>query len=251
VSGDLNLGFDFQETGNGNAAAKEGRAEVSQAFVDENKLDISLQGPASREFDIPILDALPLEYTDGESSISEVEASHEPADDAKIEPMPLEIVLESPMLAEDPAAPPMGSHLPRTAPIGRRFLAGLADTLVLLSAAGLFGIVFWWAGGRLSLERLNLLVLAFIAGFFVLVYFALFTALTSSTPGLLWMGLEVRNAEGNYPGAWQSAWRAFGYLVSVAGAMLGFIWALVDSERLTWHDRISGTCLVIAQRDRN
>jgi uncharacterized RDD family membrane protein YckC len=125
--------------------------------------------------------------------------------------------------------------------MGRRFLAGLADALVLLVGASLFALIFWRAGGHLRLEPLNLGVLAFIAGFFILVYFGLFTALTSSTPGLLWMECEIRNLEGAHPNSHESFLRAFGYLVSIAALLLGFLWALLDSEGLTWHDRMSGT----------
>jgi uncharacterized RDD family membrane protein YckC len=135
------------------------------------------------------------------------------------------------------------------APLGRRFVAGLADTLVLLSAAGLFGMVLRHIGVRMSLAPLNLSILAFVAIFFIAVYFGLFVALTASTPGLLWMGLEVRNLEGDHPTPGEASWRAFGYLVSIAGLMLGFVWALVDSDSLTWHDRISGTFLTLAPRD--
>jgi uncharacterized RDD family membrane protein YckC len=77
-------------------------------------------------------------------------------------------------------------------------------------------------------------------------YFGLSIALTATTPGLLWMGLEVRNLEGDLPTARQAAWRAFGYVVSSAALMLGFVWALVDSEGLTWHDRMSDTYVAVA-----
>jgi len=75
----------------------------------------------------------------------------------------------------------------------------------------------------------------------------LFTALIFSTPGLVWMGIEVRSLYDSPPDYRESCLRAFGYLVSIAALMLGFLWALVDSESLTWHDRISGTCLTPSQ----
>jgi uncharacterized RDD family membrane protein YckC len=129
------------------------------------------------------------------------------------------------------------------APMGRRFLAGLADALVLLLAGGLFALIFWRVGGHLTPVTPNLAVLAFIAVIFVWAYFGLFTALTFSTPGLTWMGIEVRNMEGWPPAPRESLLRAFGYLVSLLALMIGFLWALVDSNGLTWHDRISGTFL--------
>jgi uncharacterized RDD family membrane protein YckC len=66
---------------------------------------------------------------------------------------------------------------------------------------------------------------------------------TFSTPGQTWMGLEVRNMEGFPPVPRESFLRAFGYLVSLSALMLGFFWAIADSDGLTWHDRISGTFL--------
>ena len=63
------------------------------------------------------------------------------------------------------------------------------------------------------------------------------------------MGIEVRNLEGRFPTPREAFWRAFGYLVSSAALMLGFVWALVDSEGLTWHDRISGTFLAAAEAE--
>jgi uncharacterized RDD family membrane protein YckC len=127
------------------------------------------------------------------------------------------------------------------APLGRRFLAGLADSLVLLLGASIFALIFWRAGGRLSLQPLNLMVVGFMAVSFLFAYFGLFTALTTSTPGLLWMGLEVRKLDGTPPTARDACWRAFGYLVSITALMLGFVWSVVDSDTLTWHDRMSGT----------
>ena len=39
-------------------------------------------------------------------------------------------------------------------------------------------------------------------------------------------------------------------VVSVLPAGLGFLWALFDPDRLTWHDRWSRTRLVLLKRDR-
>ncbi len=156
---------------------------------------------------------------------------------------PVEIVIGPPKGAETSAAPTDTEVVP-VAPLGRRLLAGLADTGVLLLGAILFSLIFWRAGGQLSSQPLNLAVLAFIAVFFIFVYFALSITFAASTPGLLWLGIEVRNLDGLPPTPREALWRAFGYLISIAALMLGFVWALVDSEGLTWHDRMSGTYLV-------
>ncbi len=129
----------------------------------------------------------------------------------------------------------------RPAPLGRRFIAALIDALVLLLGGGIFSLIFWGVGGRVDRSPTTLGVTAFIAVLFILVYFGSFTALTFSTPGLLSMGLEVRTLDGTPPTPTDAALRAFGIVVSICGLMLGFIWASVDSDSLTWHDRMSGT----------
>jgi len=212
-------------------------------------LDVELGPPSGPESELPILETSPPEKGVGEMRLSgsaAVEAEGVPLEPGKVERELVEIFVGPP----EPAASEVGFEegvpaLP-LAPLGRRFLAGLADTLVLLVGASLFMLIFWRAGGHLTPNPLNLAVVGFIAVFFVLLYFGLFTAFTFSTPGLLWVGLEVRNFEGAYPTIKESFWRAFGYLVSISALMLGFVWAVVDSERLTWHDRMSGTFITLA-----
>jgi uncharacterized RDD family membrane protein YckC len=246
---DPNLGFDFRATGHTGSQRVPTRS--GPAVEGTHELDVTLETPESREIDAPILDALPLDAgSEPDSSAWRAfEESQLPLGQRTVEPAPAEIVLESlPPLARSGGSPADSLLMPQ-ASLGRRFLAGLADSLVLLLAVVLFGLVFWRAGGHMSLRPLNILVLGFIAALFILVYFGVFTAFISSTPGLLWMGLEIRNLEGEHASPRQAAWRAFGYLVSVAGLMLGFIWALVDTDSLTWHDRISGTFLTVTQRE--
>lgn len=129
----------------------------------------------------------------------------------------------------------------RPAPLGRRFFAGLIDGLLLILGIGIFALIFSAVGGHLSRGPVTLGVMGFIAVLFILVYFGAFVALTYATPGLLAMNLEVRTLDGEYPTPGDAGLRAFGYLVSAGALMLGFIWAAVDSDSLTWHDRMSGT----------
>jgi uncharacterized RDD family membrane protein YckC len=99
------------------------------------------------------------------------------------------------------------------------------------------------SAGGLSVVPLNIAVLGVAAVILIFAYFAVFTAIASATPGLLWMGCEIRNLHGGIPTVRESFWRAFGVLVSLSALMLGFIWACVDSDGLTWHDRMSGTVI--------
>jgi uncharacterized RDD family membrane protein YckC len=224
----LDLEFDTAAEGEESA----GEAEVLAA-PEPQEVDTDLTQPE----EIPLLESVPLEKS-GEAmrvlSSAAVEAGETSLEAPEVESEPVEIVVEpsSRRAAEDPE---------EVASLGARLAAGLADGLVLALAAGLFGGVLWTAGGRVSLTPLNLGVLGFLAALTLLAYFGLFTALGAATPGLLWMHLQVRNLYGNPPNASESFWRAFGYLISLASLLLGFIWALLDSDKMTWHDRISGT----------
>ena len=45
--------------------------------------------------------------------------------------------------------------------------------------------------------------------------------------------------------------RLFFALVSISMLGLGFIWMLFDPERLTWHDRASGTRVILLRKDKS
>ncbi len=135
-----------------------------------------------------------------------------------------------------------------TAPLGKRFWAGFIDGLFLLAAGGLFALLFWLVGGHIERTPTGFAIIVSIGVFWLFVYFASFSAIAFSTPGQSLMGLSLRNFDGGLPGRQECFLRAFGYLVSIASLMLGFLWAAMDSNGLAWHDHISGTFL--ADRER-
>jgi uncharacterized RDD family membrane protein YckC len=215
----------------------------------EPDFDVETPSGACREFSL--LESVPVKEPGGglpALSSPAIEAGEMPLHDQVPGPEPVEIVLQSPRPLSPDAAFKGSARALTAAPLARRFLAGIVDALVLLVAAGLFAGILRLAGGRVSMGAINIAVLGFITLSVLLLYFGLFTALTHSTPGLISMGLEVRNAaDRSPPTPAQSVRRALGYLVSSVALMLGFVWALVDSEGLTWHDRMSGT--VVLDRD--
>jgi uncharacterized RDD family membrane protein YckC len=243
-----NLEFDFNhEAHRGSDAALD--VGVGAGVPGNIDLDVELKRAAPREEGAPVLDSLAVDRpgeTVGSLTSPAVDATDLLLEPGSLPPQTVEIVMDWEPPPESPQAEAEAAVLPR-ASMGRRFLAGLVDALVLAAAAGIFALIFWRAGGRLSAQPLNLVVVGFIAAFFITTYFGVFTALTSTTPGLLWLGIEVRAADGTYPTITQAFWRAFGYLVSIGALMLGFVWALVDSDGLTWHDRMSGTFLAAAE----
>ncbi len=244
------LEFNFEKARGGTGAG----GKFAEASQTEREFDFVLGRRTGLEREIPALGSIPLNREEeGETSrgAASMEAGEWPLGTQgphAIDSDPVPIVMECSPAAGPATASESGlSRLP-VAPLGRRFLAGLVDFLVLLLAAGWFAFVFWRTGGHIHLRPANVVVLAFIAGFLIVSYFGLFSAVPFSTPGQFSAGLAVRGLDGTFPTARQSLWRAFGYLVSIAALMLGFIWALVDSDGLTWHDRMSGTFLVDSRK---
>lgn len=160
---------------------------------------------------------------------------------------PMEIELEvSPGASGSDVMQSVGVSATAAASLKQRLFAGVIDFLVFALGAAVFGMIFWQAGGHVALDPLDLAVGVCIGVFFVATYFGVFPTFVSATPGMVWAGVEIRTFGGTPPKGRDCFWRAFGYVVSISALMLGFVWALVDAEGLTWHDRMSRTFLVKA-----
>ena len=75
----------------------------------------------------------------------------------------------------------------------------------------------------------------------VVVYFALSMLNTSQTPGMYRQRLVAVTGRGAQLNATEALYRTLGYVVSVVPLFLGFLWAFIDPEHLTWTDKVSGT----------
>jgi uncharacterized RDD family membrane protein YckC len=246
-----NLDFEFERSET-SAPPEPGVEKILEFMQDDVSIDAEIAPRAALENDVRHSDAETQER--GDEGFEILDSALPQAEEIAIEPAsPADNRLEIVVGPAEVGAPAASSELQLealpVAPMGRRFLAGLVDGLVLLLGGGLFALIFWRAGGHLTPVPPNLAIVAVIAIIFVWAYFGLFTALTFSTPGLTWMGIEVRNMEGCPPAPRESFLRAFGYLVSLTAFMIGFFWALVDSDGLTWHDRISGTFLTPVKQE--
>jgi uncharacterized RDD family membrane protein YckC len=68
------------------------------------------------------------------------------------------------------------------------------------------------------------------------------------TLGMKSWRLRVVNAAGLNPTLGQAVRRYLWAWVSAAALGAGFLWMLFDRDRLTWHDRLSGTRLVLTTK---
>jgi uncharacterized RDD family membrane protein YckC len=128
--------------------------------------------------------------------------------------------------------------------IGARFAADLTDMAIVAGIYLVFVVTTYLqmpAGAEMDKRVLGI----YAAGFLVLVgvYFLLFMLSGSQTPGMKMRRLVAVNREDNVLDPRTACLRGFGYFVSIVPLMLGFLWAVIDPEHLTWADKVSGTYL--------
>jgi uncharacterized RDD family membrane protein YckC len=145
----------------------------------------------------------------------------------------------------DDRAHPQTALVPVASLAERRWAGALDSIFLAFTCAGFLGL-FRSLGGEISAGKTDILVYAIAAYFFYGFYVSLFTVLAGSTPGMQLRGLAVVRLDGSLPDTRQLLWRSFGYLLSGATLMLGFIWSLWDEDRFTWQDRISQTYVTAA-----
>jgi uncharacterized RDD family membrane protein YckC len=128
-----------------------------------------------------------------------------------------------------------------------RRLAGLIDFFCLAFAYGGFLGLFGSLGGHFTLSKLSAAVCVATFAVVYMQYFALFTIFGGTTPGMMLRGLQVVSFSGEPPTPRQMVLRSVGYMLSAGTFFLGFLWAMWDSDELTWHDRLSRTYLSVEQ----
>lgn len=129
-----------------------------------------------------------------------------------------------------------------TASLGRRFGAILYDSLLVLALMFLGTLPFIAVRGGQPVDPGNILyqvTLLLITYLFFVVFWSRF----GRTLGLQSWRLRIETADGSKPGFAAASLRFFAAIISWLPAGLGFWWQLWDKDGLTWHDRLSGTCL--------
>jgi uncharacterized RDD family membrane protein YckC len=145
----------------------------------------------------------------------------------------------------DDRAHPQNAIVP-VASLSERRVAGALDAAFLgLTWAG-FLFLFRSLGGHMALEKVDAAV--YLAAFYLFYaqYFFLFTVFAGGTPGMQLRELTIVRLDGTLPDTRQLLWRSFGYLLSGATFMLGYVWSIWDEDRFTWQDRISQTYITAA-----
>ena len=178
-----------------------------------------------------------------------------------VPPAETEVKVETPrtpkrLIVDDPNDPALNylDSIPRTLRVDdvsnnrastfRRLMCGLFDLLTCALIASPIGLAFYWKGVDLTQAR-PLTILIGAAVVLTFLYFTLSIAMTGRTWAMRMFSLRVIDLRtGLIPTGSQSAGRAFFYLISLAVAGLGFIYALISREGETMHDRLTHTAVV-------
>lgn len=124
--------------------------------------------------------------------------------------------------------------------LARRLAACLYDALVLVAVL-MFAGAAWVAVARAAAPPGDWLFRAYLLAISAVFFAAFWTR--GETLGMRAWKLRIVAADGRAPGWRRALLRFAAALVSWAPCGLGFLWMLVDRDRLCWHDRLSGTRL--------
>jgi uncharacterized RDD family membrane protein YckC len=131
----------------------------------------------------------------------------------------------------------------------RRLGAMLYDGLLLLAVLMVATALFLPLTGGVAVDAAKnpFLELAYRTVLLLLIvgFFGLFWTRRGQTLGMASWRLRVEREDGGLL-SWTDTLRRLGWaLVSLLPFGLGFLWILVDPEHRAWHDRLSGTRVVV------
>lgn len=126
----------------------------------------------------------------------------------------------------------------------RRLAAIVYDSLLIGALLFLATTPFIAARGGEPVEIGDNLVYRLVLAIVIYGFFVGFWTRTGRTLGMQSWGLQLETPDGGKPTLAKASIRFFAAILSWIPAGLGFLWQLWDKDKLTWHDRISGTRLV-------
>ncbi|HEX5235583.1 MAG TPA: RDD family protein [Silvibacterium sp.] len=127
------------------------------------------------------------------------------------------------------------------ASIGDRLLAATVDVALVGSAFALFVLVFMACTAHPPSGRPAMIAAAAaLVGFFAL-YQWLFFTFGENTPGMRFAKIALCTFGDENPGRKTLQLRVGALFLAALPLGLGFLWVLLDDDRLGWHDRMTGT----------
>lgn len=127
----------------------------------------------------------------------------------------------------------------------RRLGAVLYDTLLLAALLMLASFLYVPLADQALAPPFNRAIYQLYLLMIGLAYFGWFWVHGGQTLGLRTWRLRLVARDGGAVTWMQAVRRFLAAIVSWLCLGLGFLWVLVDREKLTWHDRFSGTRLIL------
>lgn len=131
----------------------------------------------------------------------------------------------------------------QTAPVPQRAYAAAVDAALMIAASMIFVVSAQFFATSLPMTKPLLATSAMCLLLLLVIYYGLALSFTRSTPGMQASGLRLMTFAGEPPSTALLRWRALAIVLSFAALGMGFLWALIDDDRLCWHDRITHTYL--------
>jgi uncharacterized RDD family membrane protein YckC len=131
--------------------------------------------------------------------------------------------------------------IPRPAPLAQRVVSGLVDAGLVVIATGACAFTFLKLAEETPQSRMALLCALAAGAIFWLLFEYMFLVYRRATPGMRVAQLELCTFTGGPTSMFNRQCRAWASTLSALSLGLGYAWALVDEDRLGWHDRISQT----------
>ena len=131
--------------------------------------------------------------------------------------------------------------IPRPAPMQQRLVAGVVDVAIVFLATAVFAVTLMEAAGGMPHSNMTMVCILAAGGIFWLIFQYIFLVYRRATPGMDFAGLELCTFEGKATTMFERQCRAAASALSGFSMGLGYFWALVDEDRVGWHDRISRT----------
>ena len=123
-----------------------------------------------------------------------------------------------------------------------RTIAAAVDLSLSMIGVACFAAVFYLKGYPLTPETTSGKVCFALAAVLISVFYRLLFCIGNcDTLGSQVSGLRLLNFDGRRPSRRQRFARLIGGFISMIAAGIGLAWALVDEDKLTWHDYISKT----------
>jgi uncharacterized RDD family membrane protein YckC len=129
------------------------------------------------------------------------------------------------------------------APMGRRLMAAVVDGSLIAGAFLALAMAVVGAARELPTLRQAELGAAVTLAVLAALYHAFFLMLAAKTPGMKWARVSLRTFAGQRLTLDQRCGRLGALVLSLLPVGLGVAWAIFDEDHLSWHDRLSGTCV--------